>query len=139
MFPVFVGGYYYPPVQEPSPSVVAYPPAQPTPQVVINQYFPAEAARPSERKPAEDSSIRIYDAPTRAPAPEPAESQVSFLIATTDRSVFTASAYWVEGDTFHFITSRGKHEQMPLTKVDRALSAKLNEGRLVEFRLPPAK
>ena len=137
-YPMFVGGYY-PPVQEPTPSVVVSPPAQPTPQVVINQYFPAEVARPTERPAPEESNLRIYDVPARQPAPEPAPPQVSFLVATIDRSVFSASAYWVEGETFHYVTPRGKHEQMPLAKVDRELSEKLNEGHQVEFRLPPAK
>jgi len=137
MYPVFVGGYYYA-QPEPGPGVV-YPPPQATPPVVINQYFSTEAARAAERKPAEESNLRIYDAPVRTPAAEPAEPPLSFLIATTDRSVFSASAYWVEGDTLHYITPRGKHEQIPLAKVDRPLSEKLNEGHEVEFRLPPAK
>jgi hypothetical protein len=132
LYPVFTGGYYYPPA--PEPSVAVYPPVQAAPPVVINQYFSGEAARAAERKPAEDSNVRIYD----APAPQPAEPPLSFLIATTDRSVFSASAYWVEGDTFHYVTPYGKHEQIPLAKVDRQLSEKLNEGHAVEFRLPPA-
>jgi hypothetical protein len=133
IYPVFVGGYYYPP--EPAPNMVLSPPAPASPPVVINQYFSSEAARPAERQPAEDSNLRIYD----APAPQHDQPPLSFLIATTDRSVFSASAYWVEGDTLHYVTPRGKHEQIPLAKVDRALSEQLNEGHEVEFRLPPAK
>jgi len=136
MYPLFVGGYYWP---DPAPAPAIYPPAQAPPQVVINQYFTGEPPRPAEGKSAEESKLRIYEAPVRTPAAEPAEPAVSFLIATTDRSVFSASAYWVEGDTLHYVTPRGKHEQIPLAKVDRQLSEKLNEGHQVEFRLPPAK
>lgn len=133
-FPVFVGGYYQPPAYEPAPQVVYYPPAQPAPQVVIHQYFSGEAARPA----AEESNLRIHDVPARTPA-EPAEAPFSFLIATRDRSVFSAAAYWVEGETFHYVTPRGKHEQLPLAQLDRELSEKLNENRQVQFRLPPVK
>jgi hypothetical protein len=134
MYPVYVGGYSYP-TPELVPNFTMYAPPQAAPPVVINQYFSGEAARPAARPPAEDSNLRVYD----APAPQPAEPPLSFLIATTDRSVFSASAYWVEGDTLHYITPRGKHEQIPLAKVDRPLSEQLNEGHAVEFRLPPAK
>jgi hypothetical protein len=133
-FPVLVGGYYQTPVYEPAPPVVYYPPAQPAPQVVINQYFSTETARPA----AEEPNLRIHDVPARTPA-QPAEVPFSFLIATRDRSVFSAAAYWVEGETFHYVTPRGKHEQLPLTQLDRELSEKLNENRQIQFRLPPAK
>ena len=53
--------------------------------------------------------------------------------------MFSAAAYWVEGETFHYVTPRGKHEQLPLSQVDRELSEKLNENHQVQFRLPPAK
>ncbi len=132
-YPMFVGGYY-PPAPEPAPNVVVYQPAQPAPPVVINQYFSSEVAP----KPAEESNVRVYDAPVRAPA-EPPEAPLSFLIATKDRSVFSAAAYWVEGDALHYVTPRGKHENIPLANVDRELSEKLNENHQVQFRLPPAK
>ena len=132
-YPLFIGGYY-PPALDPTPNVVIYQPPQPAAPVVINQYFGSEAAP----KPAEESTVRTYEAPVRTPA-EPAEASLSFLIATKDRSVFSAAAYWVEGDELHYVTPRGKHEHLPLAKVDRELSEKLNENHKVQFRLPPAK
>jgi len=134
MYPVFVGGYYGP-AYEPQPSVIVYPPAQPAPQVVINQYFGPSSEAPSSA----ETGVRITQVPPRAPAPPPAQETVTFLIATTDGSVFTAAAYWVEGETLHYVTPYGKHEQVALNRVDRQLSEKLNEGRQVEFRLPAAK
>jgi hypothetical protein len=130
---MFAGGYYQP-VAEPVPNVVVYSPPPQAPPVVINQYFSSEAAP----RPAEESNVRVYDAPARTPA-EPPEASLSFLIATKDRSVFSAAAYWVEGDALHYVTPRGKHESIPLASVDRELSEKLNENHQVQFRLPPAK
>lgn len=129
IYPVFVGGYY-----QPGPSVVVMPAPQTAPPVVINQYFSSEPAA----RPAEEANVRVYEAPVRTPA-EPAGASLSFLIATKDRSVFSAAAYWVEGDTLHYVTPRGKSESIPLANVDRELSEKLNENHQVQFRLPPAK
>jgi hypothetical protein len=53
-----------------------------------------------------------------------------------DSSVYSAVAYWVEGETLHYITTQGKHNQVSLSLVDRNLSEMLNRGRKVEFRLP---
>ena len=146
--PVFVGGYYGPP-QEQQPTVIVYPtpPAQTAPQVTIYQNFAPETARPVIReygpgswdKPPQESGVRVYEAPSRPPAAAPPEDQVVFLIALKDGSVYTALAYWVEGETLHYITSQGKHNQVTLVLVDRELSQRLNQGRKVEFRLPPGK
>lgn len=133
IYPVWGGGYYPPAYEQPA-TVVVYPPAQPP--VVIYQSFAPESARAPA--PAE-SNLRIYDVPARTPPPEPAQAPISFLIATKDHSVFSILAYWVEGEDLHYITPRGKHEKVPLASVDRPLSEKLNAGREVEFRLPPAK
>lgn len=132
-FPVFAGGYYGP-AYEPPPSVIVAPPAQPAPVVIYQNFAPASA--PAAR---EDSSLYVHDVPPRTPPPEPAEAPISFLIATKDHSVFSAAAYWVEGEDLHYVTPRGKHEKIPLATVDRQLSEKLNEGHQVEFRLPPAR
>ncbi len=138
VYPVFAGGYYYGPGYEPAPSVIVTAPPQPAPQVVIHQYFGGESARSGERKAPEESNLRIYDAPARTPS-EPAEASLTFLIATKDHSVFSAAAYWVEGEELHYVTPRGRHEKIPLASVDRQLSEKLNEGHQVEFRLPAAR
>jgi len=135
IWPVYVGGFYpYEPAQ-PSITIVA-PPQQPAAPVTINQYFGGEAARSASAGPlAERETVRTYQAPARAPAEEPVES-VLFLIALKDSSVYSAVAYWIEGDALHYITPQGKHNQVSLELVDRALSEKLNRGRKVEFRLP---
>jgi len=59
------------------------------------------------------------------------------FIALKDSRVYTAVAYWVQGQTLHYITADGSHNQVSLDLVDRNLSARLNAGRLVELVLAP--
>ncbi|MEK7409097.1 MAG: hypothetical protein AAB225_28885 [Acidobacteriota bacterium] len=131
IYPVYVGGFYpydQPAYQQPPNVTIIMPPqpqAQPVPPVTINQSFAPEPVR---------SSIQTYQAPAPPPVPEP--EGVIFLIALKDSSVYSAVAYWLEGDTLHYITPQGKHNQVSLDLVDRAVSEKLNQGRKVEFRLP---
>jgi hypothetical protein len=63
-------------------------------------------------------------------------SQAHVFIAFKGR-ICTAIAYWVQGDTLHYITAQGSHNQVSLVLVDRQTSAKLNSGRLVKLVLPP--
>jgi hypothetical protein len=63
-------------------------------------------------------------------------SQANVFIAIKGH-VCTAIAYWVQGDTLHYITAQGSHNQVSLVLVDRQTSAKLNAGRLVKLVLPP--
>lgn len=149
-YPVYVGGYYpmdQPAYQQPPNVTIVMPPqpagyAQPAPPVTIHQHFGPEPARSVIREypPSEpDSSVRTYEAPAPKPVEPSPEQDLIFLIALKDSSVYSAAAYWVEGDTLHYITTQGKHNQVSLDLVDRAVSEKLNRGRRVEFRLPPAK
>ncbi|MGA2328799.1 MAG: hypothetical protein ABSH05_21185 [Bryobacteraceae bacterium] len=152
MFPVYIGGLDnpYPYQQTPDVTVIAPPqyPTQPVAPIVINQYFGSETARPvvteygpdgREIPPSVSSGIRTYQAPSNAPA-EPSQSDsVVFFVALKDSSVYTAVAYWVEGETLHYVTPHGKHNQVSLALVDRNLSARLNEGQKVDFHLPPNK
>lgn len=115
--------------------------AEPTPSVVINQYFQAETARPQ---------VRDY---TNADLPQPGPTQASqvapsvnspatelqfyFLIAMNDSTIHAVAAYWVAGSTLNFVDLQGKRGSVPLDRVDRTLSGRLNIGRGVEFELPP--
>jgi hypothetical protein len=152
MFPVYIGGLDnpYPYQQTPNVTVVAPPQyaTQPAAPIIINQYFGSETARPvvteyapdgREIPPSDSSGTRTYQAPSNAPA-EPSQSDsVVFFIALKDSSVYTAVAYWVEGETLHYITPHGKHNQVSLALLDRELSARLNEGHKVDFHLPASK
>ncbi len=87
----------------------------------------------------EDSSggIHIYDAPGREPADASADENTSYyLIAFKDHSIYSAFAYWVEGDTLHYVTPQRVHNQASLSLVDRELTEKLNRNHSMQVKLP---
>jgi len=148
-YPVYEGGYgdygsgygpgygYPPPDQQPNVTIVN--PPQQTPQVIINQNFIPEHATPVMHDYSEDSSggIRIYEAPGREPADTSADENTSYyLIAFKDHSIYSAFAYWVEGDTLHYVTPQRVHNQASLSLVDRELTEKLNRNHSMQVKLP---
>jgi hypothetical protein len=150
-YPIYGGGYYvggysdygygydaygYPPDQSNTP--MAYP-TQQAPQVIINQNFIPEHANPVVREYSEDSSggIHLYEAPTREPEEGAADESTSYyLIAFKDHSIYSAYAYWVEGDTLHYVTPQRVHNQASLSLVDRELTEKLNRNHAMQVKLP---
>ena len=62
-----------------------------------------------------------------------------YLIAFKDHSIFSAVAYWVEGDTLHYFTDGNTHNQVSLSLVDRDLTKRLNEESGLKVNLPAAK
>lgn len=158
-FPAYTGAPAYGrgrgfamPVAYPIAYPVAYPvyqePQQPNmtviypPPVVINQNFAPEVARPAviqeiERDGSSDG-IRVYQ-PQARQNPEPAapasEEKRSYLIALKDHTIYAAFAYWFEGDTLHYVTTHGTHNQASIDRVDRELTERLNRERNVPFRL----
>jgi hypothetical protein len=140
-YPVYVGGYSdygngyssYPPAD-----AAAYPPQQ-APQVIINQNFIPDRATPVIREYGEDSSggIRLYEAPGREPEEASSEDNMTYyLIAFKDHSIYSAFAYWVEGDTLHYVTPQRVHNQASLSLVDRDLTEKLNRNHSMQVKLP---
>lgn len=147
--PVYIGGYGYgygydpgygygydydgtaAPPQQPSPAV--YPP-QPAP-VIINNFGsgspPPQTANPVTIYPPAQSG----DQPDDTQPPEPTH----YLIALKDHTVYSAIAYWVDGDTLHYFTSGNTHNQVSVSLVDRDLTKRLNEESGLEVKLPPAK
>lgn len=139
----YYGGYYGDQgVQEPP---AGYAPQQQYmgPQVVINQNFAPDVARPVVREyvPDANGGIRVYGPQSSAALPDTtvAEENPTFLIAFKDHTIYAAIAYWVEGDTLHYVTNQSTHNQVSLDLVDRDLSDRLNRERQVDFRLPPRK
>jgi hypothetical protein len=116
----------------------APPPAAPAQPVIINQYFGSRgpADRPEER-PEEE-----YRQP--APPPEDAANpgdpiglpQNYYLIAYRDHTVYSALAYWVEGDTLHYVTTQNTHNQASLALIDLDRTTKLNADRSIPFSIP---
>jgi hypothetical protein len=145
--PYAVGGYYggsYYGDQGTPPPPGGYPQQQYMgPQVVINQNFAPDVARPIVREyvPDANGGIQVYGPQSQVTPPETtvAEESPTFLIAFKDHTIYAAIAYWVEGDTLHYVTNQSTHNQVSLDLVDRELSDRLNRERQVDFRLPPRK
>ncbi len=113
-----------------APAPAAPPPAstlaQPQP-IIINQYF----GTPAPAAPVEEAATS-----PNQPA-EPAEPQY-YLIAYKDHSVYTALAYWVEGDILHYVTTRNTHNQASLSLIDLDQTIRLNADSPTPFTLTPS-
>ncbi len=114
--------------QQPGVTVVM-PPAQPP--VVINQYYDAPP-KPGMIMIPQDSDVP----PPAAQAPEAEIQPVHYLLAFKDHTIYSAVAYWVDGDTLHYFTSGNTHNQVSLSLIDRDMTAKLNKDSGVEVKLP---
>jgi hypothetical protein len=108
------------------------PPAQPP--VIINQYFgsrgPDDRVADDQRPPAlPPEDIANPGDPIGVP-------QNYYLIAYRDRTVYPALAYWVEGDTLHYVTTQNTHNQASLALIDLDRTTKLNADRAIPFAIP---
>ncbi|MEZ5403345.1 MAG: hypothetical protein R2729_26935 [Bryobacteraceae bacterium] len=144
--PAYGYGYSYtaypshPQPQQPV-TVINTPP--PSPSVVINQGYVPDRAQPVMRDytGADAPPMSTYQAPIPSnPDPEPTrgiedDKPTIYLIAMRDGTVYSAYAYWVEGDTLHYITTAHAHNQASVSVVDSALSSQLNRERDIEFKL----
>jgi endonuclease YncB( thermonuclease family) len=68
--------------------------------------------------------------PPATPEPE------TYLIAFKDRTIYSAVAFWVDGDTLHYFTSGNMHNQASLSLVDKELTQRLNKELGIDLRLP---
>jgi hypothetical protein len=101
--------------------------------IIINQYF---GSRGPEDRVAEDE---------RQPVPPPDDAwnpgdpvgvpQNYYLIAYRDHTVYPALAYWVEGDTLHYVTTQNTHNQASLALIDLDQTTKLNADRAIPFSI----
>jgi hypothetical protein len=119
-----------------TPVTPAAPAAPPQPSVVINQYFNSrESLTPSTSAAA---PVATGLPATATKADESAEPKY-YLIAFKDRSVYTALAYWIEGDILHYVTTKNTHNQASVTLIDVDQTTKLNADNRLPFSLTPAK
>jgi hypothetical protein len=138
-YPVFLGGGYY---SGYAPNNYDNGYANPAPVALVNPDFHADGGT---------QTIVDY---SNVPLPEPGGSDAAeatdanglkddqptiFLIALTDHTVVAAIAYWVDGDTLHWVSREAKQNHMSLSLVDRDFSKQLNDERRVEFKLPAPK
>ena len=139
-YPVYVGGYSYGsgygPAQTDQPSSDANgvnPPPQPP--VVINQYFGTGSGGEEPPPDAAGSNFHYYQATSNNDAAAPSDSSY-YLIAFKDHTIYSAVAYYTDGDTLHYFTSGNIHNQVSLSLVDRQLTEQLNRARNVDVHLP---
>jgi hypothetical protein len=111
------------------------PPEPPTPTVIINQNFQTDTVRPQFR---DYSNVPLPPPGTvRVPPSALADDQPTiFLIALQDRTILPVIAYWVDGNTLHYVTPQTVPAQVSLDQVDRDFSRKLNADRNIPFALP---
>jgi len=121
-------------------------PAPAPPTVIINQNFQTDSVRPQFR---DYSNVQLpqpgaVTAPG-TPAATPTQGALAddqptiFLIAMQDRSIRPVIAYWVQGDTLHYVSLDGVVDHVSLALVDRDFSKQLNAERNVPFALPAAR
>jgi hypothetical protein len=145
-YPVFVGGGYYDNSYAGQPAaaslgqeqpnvVVIYPPQQAP--VIINQFGSGSGDSPYATRVQPQYIYPMQSAPAQAEE-SPAEA-THYLIAFKDHSIYSAVAYWVDGDTLHYFTTGSTHNQASVSLIDRELTARLNRDSGVEVKLPPAK
>jgi hypothetical protein len=99
--------------------------AMPVPQpqtVIVNQYYGKDQA------PLNSGNT------TPVAGADPVASDY-YLIAYKNRHVITALAYWVDGETLHYVTSASAHNQSSLALIDVELTKRLNADREVPFSI----
>jgi len=140
-YPVYIGGYYdtpyisqqaaalVPDQQPQQPNIVViYPPQQqPATPAMLYPYVPGTttANQDATQQPPQSTSDTS----------EPASETPHYLIAFKDHTIYSAVAYWVDGDTLHYFTSGNTHNQVSLSLVDRDLTQRLNKESGVEMKL----
>ncbi|MCL4402622.1 MAG: hypothetical protein M1436_08180 [Acidobacteria bacterium] len=133
-YPVYMGNYGFDQQQQPN-VVVVYP--QPQSPVVINQ----QVAQPAPEQAPDGGGVKLYQAPARSTAEMAAAEPATpgYLFAFKDHSIYSAVAYWVQGDTLHYFTAGNTHNQVSLSLLDRPLTERLNKERGVSIQLPPSR
>jgi hypothetical protein len=154
-------GYADPPAQDPSAGQDAYgqnmapPPQAPPPgaapgappqqtTIIINPS--PDGSRPNVTvlqgpPPGYGPPPQGYGPPPGAGSPTGASANSDspapyFLIALKDHTVYSAVAYWVDGDTLHYFTDPDTHNQVSLALVDRDLTQRLNKEAGIDVTLP---
>ena len=146
-YPVYVGGYYDPAYQDAYPPQAVQQPVQQPQQPNIIVVYPQQAAPVIVNQPGSDQgtgagpeTVSVYQAPVPSANNPPGQSTndqpSGYLIALKNHTIYSAVAYWVDGDTLHYFTSANTHNQASLALVDRDLTEQLNRELGNEIHLP---
>lgn len=147
-YPLYMPGYFdtstpsssdIAPMAPPEPQqpnvTVVYPQQQPQDvRPIVIQIAPDGTAKRMET----ESAPQVYQ-PADAPAAAPEPDQPHYLIAFKDHTIYSAVAYWFDGDTLHYFTRGDTHNQVSVSLIDRPLTERLNRELGIEFKMPPAK
>jgi hypothetical protein len=74
--------------------------------------------------------------PAKPAAQEASLPATLFLIALKDKTINTASSYFVDGRMLNYTTLQGVHMIVRMVLVDRALTRDLNRRQNIELHLP---
>jgi hypothetical protein len=105
---------------------------QPPPNVIVIYPQAPPQASGYAAEPPQAGLTQPYVEPAAPSASEPAH----YLIAFKDHTIYSAVAYWVDGDTLHYFTSGSTHNQVSLSLVDRELTERLNQEAGTGLKLP---
>lgn len=133
-YPVYVGGFYDNPYVGGDPSAAVPPPSQQAPNITV--IYPPMQQPVTVAPPPEDlASAPSDNSQTASSEPAPSAAQ-QYLIAFKDHTIYSAVAFWVDGDTLHYFTSGNTHNQVSLSLIDKALTERLNRESGIDMHLP---
>jgi hypothetical protein len=144
-YPIYVPNYYDTPApSEPAYAEPAYAERQPAPNITV--IYPPQPVRPVVIEVGPDgqqytrtSRRETPPAPEETAAPAPAADNIRYVLAFKDHAVYSAVAYWFDGDTLHYFTSGNTHNQASVALIDRELTERLNRELGTDFKMPAAK
>jgi hypothetical protein len=116
--------------QPASPALYPPPPQESAPQqpIIINQYFGSRTATTQTEGDTTTTAQTTPGDPIGAP-------KNYYLIAYKNHNVYSVIAYWLEGDTLHYVTTGNTHNQASLALIDLDQTMKLNADNSVPFSL----
>ena len=138
-FPVYVGGYdnsYAPQELAPQQQGDSVPQQQAVP-VMIQAGPDGKYTTTAQRQ--NSTVYQPEQRPETAEDPDKAADSPHYLLAFKDHSIYSAVAYWADGDTLHYFTTGNTHNQVSMSLIDRELTERLNRELGIDFTLPPAK
>jgi len=133
--PVYVGGFYDNPYLPDGPGPAPQPQQQPNVVVVYPQVVPQAVGFNGGDASAFSGPANNSTAGPAAAEAAPQEPQ-HYLIAFKDHTIYSALAFWVEGDTLHYFTEGNTHNQVSLSMIDKPLTERLNKESGIDMRLP---
>lgn len=135
-------GYYPAPISYSSGYAASYPSYQSSPNVVVVYPQQQQTATPVLHEYDEfgQEVRRVPPARSRNEASD-SESDAAplYLIAFQNHEIRAAIAYWVDGDTLHYVLQDHSQKQTPVKELDRQLTLRLNRERRVAFSLPAVR